>query len=276
MLIVSIFFVLAIFSFVSCKGASTPDTEIIPNTDTGIVPDEENQTPSLENKEMGFNVVLPGKNISRAVYYTEDDASYYTVVLKKEETVICSKNGNPGETLKFTVTEEGDYNFSVSAYDNKDSLIAEGVASKKITVTDGYVLVKVTLNPKLKELDVDVKIEWNNNITSVGDIVGDMNGDGMILSEIDLGKYKTDSFTYSNAMCAWGGGNGICNFKIRKVAGTWEGDYGSECVKAGSLPAGVTLVGDGNIVLSGLVDGKSYHFELVTLAPRITISLIED
>ena len=113
----------------------------------------------------------------------------------------------------------------------------------------------------------------------VGDVVGDMNGDGIVLAEMAgvPGGYKTASFTYANDMSAWGGGNGTCNFKIRKVAGDWGGgDYGSTSVAADKLPDGVTLGGDGNITLTGLVDGQSYHFELVTIAPTIKISLIAD
>ena len=112
----------------------------------------------------------------------------------------------------------------------------------------------------------------------VGDVVGDMNGDGILLEGIAgvPGGYKTASFTYSNSMAAWGGGNGTCNFKIRKIAGEWSGDYGPSSVKAGSLPAGVALGGDGNITLTGLVEGKSYHFDLVVSSKDITLSLIED
>ena len=113
----------------------------------------------------------------------------------------------------------------------------------------------------------------------VGDVVGDMNGDGIVLAEMAgvPGGYKTASFTYANDMTAWGGGNGTCNFKIRKVAGDWGGgDYGSTSVAADKLPDGVELGGEGNITITGLVAGKSYHFEMVTIAPTIKISLIED
>ena len=74
---------------------------------------------------------MPGKSNARAIYYTEDDASYYSVVLKKGEALVSSKDGNPGETLRFTVSEEGLYSFYVSAFDDKGLLIAEGSASAR-------------------------------------------------------------------------------------------------------------------------------------------------
>lgn len=158
---VNIFFVLAFLCFVSCNGNPDNNTEFIPDSETTVTPDIDNQSPVPEQKEIGFNVILPGK--SRNIYYTEDDASYYTVVLKKGETIVSSRNGNPGETLKFTVKEEGAYSFYVSAYDNDNTLIAEGSSTKNISLNDGYVLVKISLDPKVKGLDVEIEIEWNED-----------------------------------------------------------------------------------------------------------------
>ena len=113
----------------------------------------------------------------------------------------------------------------------------------------------------------------------VGDVVGDMNGDGFVLTAMDgvFSGYKTETFTYANDMNAWGGGNGTCNFKIRSVAGDWSKTaYGSADVLTGLLPSGVTLAGDGNITLTGLVDGTKYHFEVIGLGPKPTVSLIAD
>ena len=121
------------------------------------------------------------------------------------------------------------------------------------------------------------ELEYDPSVP-VGDVIGDMNGDGMGLVAIEgvFSGYKTASFTYSNNMSAWSGGNGTCNFKIRKIAGEWSGDHGGANVVTGSLPAGVTLTDSGNITLSGLVDGTSYHFEIIALGPKPTISLIAD
>ena len=114
----------------------------------------------------------------------------------------------------------------------------------------------------------------------VGDLMGDMNNaDGVPLVENAgvEGGYKTASFTYSKSMSEWGGGNGTLNFKIRAVAGDWSVSYGRNAVEAAVLPDGVTLLDEGdNITLKGLVDGQAYHFEFVTIAPKIKISLIED
>ena len=144
----SIFFMLALFCFVSCKGETPLD-----NSGDNI---------SSEDNSIGFKIVLPSKNISREVYYTENDASYYSIVMKKDDKVVTAKTGAPGETVYFTVEEEGEYSIQVSAYNEENTLIAEGFASQKITVDDGYLLVKVTLNPKVKKIDID--IEWNDDI----------------------------------------------------------------------------------------------------------------
>ena len=143
-----------VFVFAGCN----TEADLIPGDDKACIQD------------IGFNVVLPGKSNSRAIYYTEDDASYYSVVLKKGEALISSKDGNPGETLRFTVSEEGLYSFYVSAFDDKGLLIAEGSASEEILFSSGYVLVKISLNPKIKELDVNIDIDWNkDNINYASD-----------------------------------------------------------------------------------------------------------
>ena len=113
----------------------------------------------------------------------------------------------------------------------------------------------------------------------IGDVVGDMNGDGLVLSALDgvPGGFKTVSFTYANEMAAWGNGNGKCAFKIRAVPGDWAVSYGFDSAKKGSFPAGITMANaGGNIELNGLVAGTTYHFELVASSKDITISLIED
>ena len=118
-------------------------------------------------------------------------------------------------------------------------------------------------------------------VLTVGDIIGDMDGAGMPLTASGVfAGFKTESFTYSNSMKAWGGGDGICNFKIRKIAGQWAGDYKYPAVKIDSLPNGVKAENAGgndqNIRFTGLVDGKKYHFEIIAIAPFPVISLIED
>ena len=100
----------------------------------------------------------------------------------------------------------------------------------------------------------------------VGDVVGDMNGEGLVLTSTGVpGVYKTATFTYDDDMDAWGGGTGVCNFKIRAEAGAWNGDYGWSGVTIGSLPSGVTAAdNNGNIQLTDLSKGKAYYFTVTS------------
>lgn len=113
----------------------------------------------------------------------------------------------------------------------------------------------------------------------VGDIMGDMeNTTGLPLVTDKGSATATCSFTYDNDMTAWGGGSGVCNFKIRKTAGTWDGgDYGWATVAIGTLPSGVSAADNGgNIQLTGLKDGTTYNLTLNILAPTIVINLSEN
>jgi hypothetical protein len=97
---------------------------------------------------------------------------------------------------------------------------------------------------------------------AVGDVVGDMNEDGLVLSSTGAaGVYKTETFTYANDMTAWSGGNGTINCKIRAKAGDWATSYG-----AGGQPTigGEFVKADGgdNFTVSGFAEGSNYHFEV--------------
>lgn len=99
---------------------------------------------------------------------------------------------------------------------------------------------------------------------AVGDVVGDMNGEGLVLSSTGAaGVYKTETFKYKNDMSAWGGKDGTMNFKIRAKAGEWAGDYGAG---AGGQPTigGEFVKADGgvNFTVSGFIEGTNYHFEV--------------
>jgi hypothetical protein len=101
-------------------------------------------------------------------------------------------------------------------------------------------------------------VSWGG--PAVGDIIGDMNGDGMVLTETGVpGEYQTASFKYANTMNAWGGGSGTINCKVRKEAGEWNGDYG-----VGTTPTiggdFAKLSGGGNIVITGFEADSNYHF----------------
>lgn len=119
------------------------------------------------SEKMGFVVQLPGGDGSqRAAYYEESDATSYKVELKKDDTVIDTKTGEPGNSVYFAVTEEGLYAIKVSAY--KDTvLIAEGQKNASITFGDGDVSVKVSLEPKVIETGLTIEIYWNTPLTGV-------------------------------------------------------------------------------------------------------------
>lgn len=152
--------IMAIFmvcSFVGCKPVTDPNSS------------PEKIITELDSKAIGFKVSLPAK--SRA-YYTQDDASKYVVDLVMNGNLVESKNGKPGETLTFTVKNEGAYTINVSAYNEENTLIADGTASKSITFADGYVNVVIALHPKKIEggsgtggsteqkIDIGIDIQW--------------------------------------------------------------------------------------------------------------------
>lgn len=70
------------------------------------------------------------------------------------------------------------------------------------------------------------------------------------------------TFTYFDYMCGWGGGNGICEFKIRTVTGSWEDSYGIDSA-SGEQPIvdGAEVLCDsilGNNIRTYLIDGITY------------------
>ncbi len=143
------------------------------------------------SKEMGFVIQLPGHNKSqRAAYYTENDATSYEVELKKSGIVIDTKTGAPGDLIRFTITEEGLYTIKVTAYKNS-TIIAEGQKDSNICFGDGDVTVKISLEPKTIETNVDLALYWNTPFVGVN--VGD---------KINLGRWpqsvKEDSVTITD------------------------------------------------------------------------------
>ena len=107
---------------------------------------------------MGFVIKLPGR-AERVSYWTQEDATEYSLKLIKDKVLIDAAKGTPGQSVKFVVAEEGEYTIAVSAY-SEDILIAEGSSTASIHDGDGFVTVDVYLVPKAKGTDVDVEIHW--------------------------------------------------------------------------------------------------------------------
>ena len=99
-----------VFCFVGCKGPVDPEY---------IEPPVEKPNDELvtELKPIGFKISLPKAN--RASYYSQDDASSYVVKLTRNGTDISTQNGTPGQTLTFTVEQEGTYTINVEAYNSE-------------------------------------------------------------------------------------------------------------------------------------------------------------
>ena len=148
-----------VFFFMGCRLISGPNQSTTnEKSENGIV---------AGLNPIGFKVSLPTNQKNRAIYYTQEDASSYVVKLSKGETVISTQTGTPGQTLTFTVEQEGTYTINVSAYNTDNTLIAEGSSSKSITLADGYVSVVITLRPKEKDpssvtnkVDIGIDIQW--------------------------------------------------------------------------------------------------------------------
>lgn len=100
------------------------------------------------------------------------------------------------------------------------------------------------------------------------DIIGDMNGDG---ASVENGKY---TFTYSNGMSAWGGGNGTLNYKLRPNA-AWDGsEIGGENIVAGTVPSHLEVTeSNGNAVIKGLKDGGTYTLIFVSAGANLELSI---
>ncbi len=162
MFLLCVMTIFMVCSFVGCKELAIPESDEKPGSNEIIT--------ELETKEnpIGFKIALPAK--SRA-YYSQDDASKYVVELVMNGSVVETQNGTPGQTLTFTVKNEGTYTINVSAYNDENTLIADGSSSKSITFADGYVSVVVALHPKKidngtnpppieNKVNIGIDIQW--------------------------------------------------------------------------------------------------------------------
>ena len=152
-----------IFSFVGCKQQLEP-----------VLPSD----PEIKQESMGFKVTLPSANLSRAGYYTQNDASLYRVELEKDDEDYAIQEGRPGDTLTFTVEDEGTYGIYVTAYNEDGKEIAFGSASKEISLGDGLVKVKIRMVAYEKpDVDIDIEITWDDIVITFDLNGGNVNGD---------------------------------------------------------------------------------------------------
>ena len=113
----------------------------------------------------------------------------------------------------------------------------------------------------------------------VGDVIGDLDGDGIVLPALALvgGDFLSSvEFTYDNSMSAWDGGDGTMNFKVRKVAGDWGGgDYGLADGVAAPVVGGdfVELGGGENITVTGLQNGTEYRITVKSTASAVSLKI---
>lgn len=119
------------------------------------------ETPSdFTTDSYSFEVLLPGTSARAVNYYSQNDAAKYVVTVSKESVQVAQKEGLPGATVKFTVAEEGTYSINVKAYNSEKVLIGEGDSSITVSVEPYDEKVKVTINPKIKDFEINVDVEW--------------------------------------------------------------------------------------------------------------------
>ncbi|MBP5251885.1 MAG: hypothetical protein J6Z17_05680, partial [Treponema sp.] len=70
--------------------------------------EESSNTPDVSEKEMGFVIKLPGR-AERVSYWTQEDATEYSLKLIKDKVLVDAAKGTPGQSVKFVVAEEGEY-----------------------------------------------------------------------------------------------------------------------------------------------------------------------
>ena len=127
----------------------------------------------IQKSNMGFCITLPDSTSARAAYYSQSEAVYYKIEVSKDEQLLESRVGKPGETIMISVEEEGLYSINASAYDTNEKLIAEGTAQKEINFEKSLVKFTVIIYPKLKSIDVEVEIVWGTPETEQENITVD-------------------------------------------------------------------------------------------------------
>lgn len=119
--------------------------------------------------------------------------------------------------------------------------------------------------------------EWD--LMPVGDVIGDLAVGGIALpalARVGVDFLSSVEFTYANNMSAWEGKDGTMNFKVRKVAGTWDGGgYGLADGVAAPVVGGdfVELGGGENITVTGLQNGTKYRITVKSTASAVSLKI---
>ena len=124
--------------FFSCKGSAS-----VTNEDEGF----------------GISITLPGGE-ERAVFYDIDEVASYTIRVSQNGYDVASKNAEPGETVRIKLTDEGNYDISVSAFNVNNNKIAEGTASVTLALGDGYKNVEIDIYPDEKSIGINLAAAW--------------------------------------------------------------------------------------------------------------------
>lgn len=115
-------------------------------------------------------IKLPGNSTGRStMFYTEDETSYYVVSLLKENDVIDSVKGLPGQTVNVKTETEGEYTFSVIAYKEDGTVIASGKKIVKLSFENPEPKVEIEIIPAEKEdepevIEPEVVIKWGQTV----------------------------------------------------------------------------------------------------------------
>lgn len=114
------------------------------------------------SKEIVLSIKLP--SLGRSVtYHTQDDITSFKVSLlklKKENGItvdeeITSVTGNPGETVKLSTNEAGDYKVKVCGLADNDNIVAEGISYISLNYENLKPSIKVTIKPTAKNYEFD-------------------------------------------------------------------------------------------------------------------------
>ncbi len=112
-----------------------------------------------EENDLGISITLPGIK-GRAVFHDIDEVASYTISVSQNGYSVTSKDAEPGETVRIKLTDTGDYDINVSAYDSNSTKIAEGTASVTLALGDGYKQVEVDIEPYEKNIGVNLTASW--------------------------------------------------------------------------------------------------------------------
>ena len=112
-----------------------------------------------EEDGIGISITLPGGK-TRAVFHDIDEVASYKISVSQNGEDVTSKDVEPGETVRIKLSDIGDYDITVKAYDSSRNVIAEGSASVTLALGDGYKNVQIDIEPYEKYVGINFSAEW--------------------------------------------------------------------------------------------------------------------